>query len=74
MWPSLDAMATAVLATLLMTFEALLKVVVPPVLEARLMPPPASLVSAIAPERVTAPPLRPVISAVWPVPLLSAPG
>ena len=74
MWPSLEVMATAVPATLLMIFEALLKVVEPPVLPDRLMPPPASLVSAMAPLRATAPPLRPVISAAWPVPLLSAPG
>ena len=73
-WPSLPVNETAAEPTLLMAFDALLKVVEPPVLPERLMPPPASFVSAIAPLSVTAPPVRPVISAVWPAPLFRAPG
>ena len=68
-------MTTACSAPVLRTFEALLNVVEPPVL-------PATADAAArrrwcrrsAPLSVTAPPLRPVISAVWPAPLLSAPG
>ena len=73
-WPSLVANETASEAPVSSTLEALLNVVDPPVLLDRLMPPPASLPSAMAPLSVTALPLRPVISAVSPVPLLRAPG
>ena len=73
-WPLLPVNETALQVVVLRTLEALLKVVEPPVLPDRVMPPPASLVSAIGPVRVTVPPLRPVISALAPVPLLSAPG
>ena len=51
-WPSLPVNETAAEPTLLMTFDALLKVVEPPVLPVRLMPPPASFVSVMAPESV----------------------
>src|SRR5262245_41042329 len=51
------------------------KLIVPPVLADRVTPPPASLVSAIAPLMMTVPPERAVIStAVRPDPLLIAPA
>ena len=50
----------------LIVLTALLKVVEPPVLRDSAMPPPASFVSLIGPLKVTAPPVRPVISAVCP--------
>ena len=74
-WPSLVVMLTASVVVLLIVLVALLNVVEPPVLPDRMMPPPASLVSAIGPDNVTVPPLRPVISTVvTPVPLLRLPG
>jgi hypothetical protein len=67
-WPLLLLKMTASLAPVLRIFDEPLNVVEPPVLLAMLMPPPASLVSAIAPENVTpstpVPPVRPVTSAV----------
>ena len=74
MWPSLLVKRPRATWSVLRTLEALLKVVEPPVLPDRVMPPPASLVSAMAPLRVTVPPVRLVISAVAPAPLLRAPG
>jgi hypothetical protein len=81
-WPSLPDITTALLTGLpepaevvvLMVLDGLLNVVDPPLLPDTTIPPPASLVSTIGPLRVTAPPSRPVISAVWPVPLRRLPG
>ena len=50
------------------------KLKVPPVLVAMSMPPPASLVSLMVPASATVPPLRPVIWADRPLPLLIVPG
>jgi hypothetical protein len=52
-----------------------LKTVDPPVLDDTFTPPPASFVSLMLPDRLTTPPLRPVMSkAVVPEPLLNVPG
>jgi hypothetical protein len=58
-WPVLELSVTAALVPVLSVLVVPLSVVDPPVLPDRLMPPPASLVSPIAPLRATAPPLRP---------------
>ena len=79
-WPSLASIVIALfcvglpLMVVLIVFAALLKVVEPPVLVDSEIPPPASFVSFDRTAEATAPPLRPVISAVWPGPLLKAPG
>jgi hypothetical protein len=78
-WPSLLAIVTAVPATVLSVLVALLNVVEPPRLPRApapptTMPPPASLVSLIAPLSATAPPVRPVTVAVAPEPLPRVPG
>jgi len=77
-WPSLALITTALLLAgppvVLIVFVPLLKVVEPPVLDETVMPPPASLVSLIAPLRLTAPPVRLVIDALWPAPLFRVPG
>ncbi len=51
-----------------------LNVVEPPVLTDMVMPPPASFVSLMLPESEIAPPVRPVMSAVFPAPFPRRPG
>src|SRR5689334_19234748 len=61
-------------APVLSVFVVPLNVVEPPVLPDIVMPPPASFVSLMWPESEIDPPVRPVMSAVFPAPSPSVPG
>src|SRR5438270_4080563 len=61
-------------APVLSVFVEPLNVVEPPVFPDIVMPPPASFVSLMSPESEIAPPVRPVMSAVFPAPFPSVPG
>ena len=72
-WPPVNVRLTAVDPTVSSFFVEPLNVVVPPLLPVTETPPPVSLPSLIAPERVTPPAVRPLTLADRPLPLLIVP-